>query len=60
MMNEIDLAKVMGNKTIFAFETGEHRKCIAHGETKLGLEPMTLGWFQCSKKDCFSLFLENI
>lgn len=43
MMNEIDLAKVMGNKTIFAFETGEHRKCIAHGETKLGLEPMTLG-----------------
>lgn len=34
MMNEISLAKIMGNKTISAFETGEHRKCIARGETR--------------------------
>lgn len=34
MMNEMNLATIMGNKTIFAFEIGEHRKCIAHGETR--------------------------
>lgn len=34
MMNEVSLAKIMANKTTFSFETGEHRKCIARGETR--------------------------